>query len=44
MYGLPVVFMFDATVDRSNKMNSELYMAIFSDQIQPNTAKLHPYG
>lgn len=44
MYGYqwngPVVLSDDVTEDRSSWMNSEVYSAILSAQIQPNTAKL----
>ena len=34
------VFTDDVTVDRSSRMNFEVYMALLSDQIQPNAIKL----
>ena len=35
-----LVFTEDVTADRSSRMNSEVYWAQLSAQIQPNTAKL----
>jgi len=35
-----LVFIDDLTADQSSRMNSELYRAILSAQIQPNAAKL----
>lgn len=35
-----LVFIGDVTEDKSNQMNSEVYMNILSAQIQPNSVKL----
>ena len=35
-----LVFIDDVTADRSSRMNSEVYRALLSAQIQPNVAKL----
>ena len=37
-----LVFIDDVTAGRSSKMNSEVYRAILSAQLQPNATKLTP--
>ena len=36
-----LVFIDDVTIDRSDRMNSEVYRALLSAQTQPNAEKLH---
>lgn len=39
---LVAVFMDDVTADRSHRMNSEVFRAVLSPQIEPNAAKVIP--